>query len=108
MGAPGNRTVASVAYVGLTISALLLMMALLRVYTAGLEPESRAEGLCANAGFPGESRELGLCIKDRLEDSSWFIAMPWVALGLATLAVTIASVEVLRRRTPATRDSPNP
>lgn len=53
-----------------------LMMALLRIYTAALEPESRQGGLCAKAGTPGESPESVRCIEDRLADSASAIAMP--------------------------------
>ena len=95
-----NRSLALLAYAGLIVAALLLMMALVRVYTAALEPESRAEGLCAEAGMPGESQELGRCIEGRLADSDLAIAMPWAALGLTALVVTIAVVEVVGRRTP--------
>lgn len=33
----GNRSLALLAYADLTVTALLLMMALLRIYTAGLD-----------------------------------------------------------------------
>lgn len=101
----GNRTVALLAYVGLAVTVLLWMMALLRIWAAGPEPRSRARGLCTKAGMPGESQELGRCIEERLADSVLAIAMPWAALGLTALVVTITLVEVVRRRTASTGSS---
>lgn len=93
-----NRVLGFLAMTGLAVTAVLSLIGLVLIYTAGLEPQRRAEGLCAKAGLPSESQELGLCIEHHLHDSVVEIGMPWIALAVTALVLTVVVVEVTRRR----------